>query len=192
MKHAARETTRMGYCSICKQNMLHVRQAVGRWRLAIEIVTLKLSRFLGQGPWQCCQCDQCSRFLQRNQEKTATKPESTRSDFTIDGNFIRQNQSLVLQKQRTARFSQKYRDGMIQRLLSGSSRMSHICRDLGITEDDVMTWMADLLHRREERIKELEKLLSQQRECRIEMSDDFLRDNNESHDKLSSKPDDVL
>ena len=191
MKRAARETTRMGYCSICKQNMLHVRQAAGRWRLAIEIVTLKLSRFLGEGPWQCCQCDQWSRFLQRNKKKTATNSESTKSDFTIDGNFIRQNQSLVLQKQRTARFSQKYRDGMIQRLLSGSSRMSQICRDLGITEDDIMIWMADLLQRRDEKIKELGDLLNQQREYRIEMSADFMRDNNQSHDKLPPKPDDV-
>ena len=161
------EITRMGYCSICDQNILHVRRAVSGRSWWIELATLKLSRFLGQGPWQCCQCDQPSRFLNPSRDQAPTHHQiNPDSDGQTDGNFIRRDQSLILQKQRAARFSQKYRDGVVQRLASGSARVNQVCRELEISEADVMAWIADLLKRREEKIGLLESLIAEEPETK--------------------------
>ncbi|MEE2827180.1 MAG: hypothetical protein VYE64_11190 [Planctomycetota bacterium] len=150
----SQESTNQGYCSRCKKNAFFTR--VGGSRLANwrERLTLKLSRLAGPPVWRCDQCGHRLRFLARCRK--AAEKEAV-ADFTTtiqeDGNFIRRDLSLVLQKQRSARFSQKYRDGIVQRLMSGTATPHQVSRELEVRESDLMAWIADLLDRRDEQIR---------------------------------------
>ncbi len=163
----SQESTGMGYCFQCDQNVAHFRADSGRLAGWLEWPTFKLIRLLGPPVWQCCQCHQRCRFLRKCRDQATTKHQDRSSpDGQTDGNFIRRDQSLILQKQRAARFSQKYRDGVVQRLASGSARVSQVCRELEISEADVMAWIADLLKRREEKIGLLESLIAEDPETK--------------------------
>ncbi len=152
----SQDSTGLGYCSRCEQNVRHARAETGRLADWLERPTFKLSRLLGPPVWQCSQCGHRAHFLRRcQQDPEAPVTERPATDVQQDGNFIRRDRSLVLQKQRSARFSQKYRDGIVQRLVSGTTTMNQVCRELEVSESDLLAWMADLLERRDERIKTL-------------------------------------
>ena len=157
----SQESTNQGYCSRCEQNAFFNRAGEGRLAAWCERLTLKLTRFAGPPVWRCVQCGHRLRFLPRCR-KGVGKVVSSGCTTTIeeDGNFIRRDLSLVLQKQRSARFSQKYRDGIVQRLISGTATTHQVSRELEVRESDLMAWIADLLNRREEQIKLLTESVS--------------------------------
>ena len=156
------EKTRMGYCSTCEQNNPHAYGLPGARLRWIDWGTLTLSRFFRPGPWHCIQCDQPSRFLKGPRGNTSSVPPTKPNPTTeLNGNFIRSDQSLLLQKRRAARFSQKYRDGVVKKIVSGSHPLSQVCRELNLPESDLIAWVADLLARREQKIEDLKRILAQ-------------------------------
>ncbi|MCH2182194.1 MAG: transposase [Mariniblastus sp.] len=152
----SQESTSMGYCSRCEQNVLHARAETGRLADWLEWPTFKLTRLLRPPVWQCGQCGHRVHFLGRcHQDADTLEMEWPVTAVQEDGNFIRRDRSLLLQKQRSARFSQKYRDGIVQRLVSGTTTMNQVSRELEVSESDLLAWVADLLERRDEMIKTL-------------------------------------
>lgn len=83
------------------------------------------------------------------------EPESAESV----GNYILNSESLILRRNRAKRYSPKYRDGAVARIVSGTSTISQIGQEMGLTERDLVDWIADALARKQDRIDELTAIL---------------------------------
>jgi len=62
------------------------------------------------------------------------------------GNFIR-DQSLVVEATRLKRFTEKYRDALVDRILSGKTQVSWLIADGKYTEAELTSWIADKARR---------------------------------------------
>ena len=71
------------------------------------------------------------------------------------GNFIK-DQSLVLQSARLDRFSEKFRDSVVDRILSGKVSISSLTSDGDYSESELVSWIADKAKRQDERVETLE------------------------------------
>jgi len=58
------------------------------------------------------------------------------------GNFIK-DQSLVVEATRLKRFTEKYRDALVDRILSGKAQISWLIADGKYTEAELVSWIAD-------------------------------------------------
>ncbi len=91
-------------------------------------------------------------------ETNETTPRTPGGELV--GNFIRTDQSLVIRRNRASRFSPKYRDGIVQKILLGTA-MADIRRELNLSEQDLVDWIADMLARKQEKIEQLQSTLDQ-------------------------------
>ena len=71
------------------------------------------------------------------------------------GNFIK-DQSLVLKSTRLHRFTEKYRDSVVDRILAGKVSISSLTADGEFWEAELESWIADKAKRQEQRNKILE------------------------------------
>lgn len=110
------------------------------------------------GPWYCSRCEQKNRVLPwfRRREPTLRLIENSSEQI---GNFIRSDGSLVLRKKRSSRYSQKFREGVVFRLLGGKTNIAQLTTELKVTESDLMAWVHEVLLSRDERIEQLTSLL---------------------------------
>ncbi len=149
---------KMGYCSYCMKNIPHVRKVGNSILWLLDSITLRLVRFFRVGPWYCIQCNQREVFLAgRKRSVEDYNPSEIRTESA--GNYIRTTESLVIRRNRAARYSQKYRDGVVQRLISGTSTISQIGQELNLSERDIVDWIADALANKQERIDELMSIM---------------------------------
>ena len=116
---------------------------------------------LNFGPWYCSYCDKRTRSLPWVRKR---KPSNSQHNDRLDGadrvgNFIRNDGSLVLRKKRAGRYSEKFREGVVQRLLSGRTNIAQLAVELEVTEADLLGWINEVLKSRELRIEELTSLL---------------------------------
>jgi len=87
------------------------------------------------------------------------------------GNYIR-DQALVLSSTRIHRYSVKYRDAVVSRLLSGRTTISSLTADGQFTESELISWIADKAKRQSEKSKDLE----------LEIDADSVRNNHRDRD----------
>ena len=72
-----------------------------------------------------------------------------RSEFVVAepvGNFIK-DRSLVVEATRLKRFTEKYRDALVDRILSGKTQVSWLIADGKYTEAELTSWIADKARR---------------------------------------------
>ena len=72
------------------------------------------------------------------------------------GNFIKAESSLV-KSTRIQRFSAKYRDAVVRRILSGSASIKQIREEKDLSETEITDWIADLFERQQRKIDALER-----------------------------------
>ena len=113
---------------------------------------------LNFGPWYCAQCEKRSRCLPWIRKSEPTKKRIDEGTERV-GNFIRSDGSLVLRKKRSSRYSPKFRQGVVHRLLNGKTTIVQLTTELKVTEADLMAWVAEVLESRDRRVKELTNLL---------------------------------
>ena len=65
------------------------------------------------------------------------------------GNFIR-DRSLVLNSTRIHRFTEKFRDSVVDRILAGKVSISSLTADGQYCESELKSWIADKAKRQEE------------------------------------------
>ena len=87
------------------------------------------------------------------------------------GNYIRE-QALVLSSTRIHRYSVKYRDAVVSRLLSGRTTFSSLTADGQFTESELISWIADKAKRQSEKSKDLD----------LELDADSVRNNHRDRD----------
>lgn len=179
------EDKMMGFCPLCMQNVEHTRKFSSILTLLLDRLILSFPRIFRIGPFYCFQCETKSLYLrpirrdaptfdrqtsevnfanpkhdrrrkERRKKKAAPGPEVT---VEPAGNFLKTEHSLVMQGRRSNKFSQKFREGTVRKVLTGKSSIQEVRRELEISEADLIRWIAELVHRKEQRIEELVAVL---------------------------------
>ncbi len=86
------------------------------------------------------------------------KSSSERSTESI-GNYLKNEHSLVMRDKRSNRFSEKFRDSTVSRILSGATTIAQVRKELNVSEQDIVDWIASLALRKQERLDELVEVL---------------------------------
>ena len=147
---------------MCMQNIEHTRKVSIPILRVADLMSLSILRVFRIGPWYCYQCERRTMFLRfQNKQVPTFERHRSRSEFSKKkddshsksiGNYIKAEQSLVMRDRRSRRYSCKFRDATVDRLLSGAATISQIRDELDVTELDILSWIADLMERRKEAI----------------------------------------
>lgn len=178
------EKKTLGFCSLCMQNVEHTRKFSSIFMRLLDVLTLGLLGVFRIGPYYCFQCENKTLFLRRVRREAPTfdsitsivdfsnpkhdrrRPQASANEsleieeaFEPVGNFLKAEHSLLRQERRASNFSQKFRDGVVMKILSGKSSIHEVHLELGITETDLTVWIGEMMKRKDQRIDELEKAL---------------------------------
>lgn len=148
----------LGYCNSCRRNVQHYRGPKSRPARVFDCASLFVLNF---GPWYCSYCDKRTRSLPwvRKRKASNSQHNDRLGDTERVGNFIRSDGSLVMRKKRAGRYSKKFREGVVQRLLNGRTTISQLTVELEVTEGDLIGWICDLLEEKDSHIEDLTNLL---------------------------------
>jgi len=75
------------------------------------------------------------------------------------GNVTRSDDSLLVRKARASRYSKKFREDIVQRILTGHSTISQVRRELGLSERDLLDWINDRVMRQDQHIAKLGQIV---------------------------------
>lgn len=158
-----------GYCANCLENVPHYREFRFPPLRLLDSLTPQTLRFLRIGPWYCEQCDRKTALLKRaDPDVTYFDPPvadahptpliSARSDgkHRVNepvGNFIKTEESLVVRSSRLKRFSEKYRDSVVRKVLSKVTTIAQAREENNISESELVDWISDMFDRMESRLK---------------------------------------
>ena len=154
-------TYKTGYCKSCMSNVRHRRSLRSPFFPGFDLITLRIFKSLGLGPWYCIGCGHKRLLVSGARAQAGTfepgsakdpQPEGNQEEEVERvGNYLRTDHSLVDQTTRKSRYSTKFRDGIARRVLTGRSTKSQASRDLGIREIDVQIWIDDFHQRNVDR-----------------------------------------
>ena len=149
-----------GYCDQCLYNIEHVRSVKDPIARALDGATWKITRFLGIGPWYCISCGSRKllvptyrRNVKNYDPRVAEPPKPKPDEFDRVGNFIQTDLSLKVRADRKGRYSEKFRDSVVEKLLGGKTKFSEIRNEIDVSEQDLQSWIARYHEKRIERIK---------------------------------------
>lgn len=77
------------------------------------------------------------------------------------GNFIRGESNLVMQSTRSSRYTEKFRAGVVQRILEGKQSLSQIADELDVPQPDLLVWMAQQFDQKQQQIEQLTRTVDQ-------------------------------
>jgi len=72
------------------------------------------------------------------------------------GNFIKTDSSLLMKSTRLQRYSEKYRDAVVRRILSGAISLQQARKEKQLSESEIIDWICDLVDRQQQKIETLE------------------------------------
>lgn len=136
-----------GYCENCNSNVVHVRSFHRRLAYFMDRITGSFLAKFGIGPWQCVDCGYRRLRLLPSMEsarKISDRPESVDASVPV-GNFLKTEHSLTHATTDADRFSEKYRIGIVEKLLKGTSTFSKVCSELSVSEIELQRWIKDYL-----------------------------------------------
>jgi transposase-like protein len=84
------------------------------------------------------------------------------------GNFLRSDESLLVRKARAKRYSDKFREGVVSRILSGALTISQARKELGVSERDLLDWINDRIMRKDQKIAKLSQVVESVKQLTIE------------------------
>lgn len=139
---------RSGYCPSCDANVLHVRTFQSRIAYLLDKITLSFPGWFGVGPWECVNCGIRGMTLLNHEQYCGSEDQEPvdNIDPTLPvSNFIRTDHSLAHAVSDQCRYSEKFRFGIVEKLLGCKSTISRVCNELGISELEVQRWIRDYL-----------------------------------------------
>lgn len=140
---------RQGYCPNCLTNVEHVRLVKSSLLKVIDRWTFRLPELFGLGPWYCISCGK-RRLLfppyRRNRGSYDPIPQEFDADSDTGaesmGNIFLSEVSLVHRSNRAKYYSEKFRDGIVERLLTCKATFSQVRESLEISDLDLQDWIA--------------------------------------------------
>ncbi len=88
-----------------------------------------------------------------------SKTQTEAAGFEHVGNVTRTDDSLLVRKARAARYSKKYREGVVDKILSGNSTITQVRNDLGLSERDLLDWINDRVMKQDLQIAKLGQIV---------------------------------
>jgi transposase-like protein len=175
----------LGYCPLCMQNVEHTRKFSSWIMLVLDLLTLRIFRIFRIGPFYCYQCETKTLYLKpvrrdaptfdvatstasyrdgrhvwvSSQSDEPTDQNESGTPFEPVGNFLKAEQSLLMQERRSQAYSQKFRDAAVARILAGNASLLDIRNELQVKETDLIRWIGDLMNRKQQQIDELKATL---------------------------------
>lgn len=159
---------RKGFCKDCCVNVSHARNFRTKLGWFLDMITFQFASRFRLGSWRCLQCTRRSIYLRlpRSDAKTLQIDDSAKLDPKEDGlvvesggNYLRREKSLIARKERCSRYSDKYRESIVQKILDGDSTIAEVRQELGLSELDILDWISLAYDDRGRKIKELEELI---------------------------------
>lgn len=99
--------------------------------------------------------------------------QNTKATQTSAGNYLRNNQSLVMRSARSDRFTEKFRDGIVQRILNGTTTLAEVREQYFLTEQDLIDWMKHSFDRKQKRIddltEQLRRMQTEDKDCIVKV-----------------------
>ena len=134
---------RTGYCWNCDSNVVHVRAFESRVAWMLDRLTLGVLGLIRIGPWKCVDCGNSSMLISKSTAaiRSVSEKQEVDDEAAAVGNFIKTDLSLAHAATDTERFSEKYRNGIVEKLLNGKSTVSRVCHDLGVSELELQKWI---------------------------------------------------
>lgn len=154
-----------GFCESCHQNKEH-RRVAGVFSL-LNIVMLGIPTLFGISTWQCTHCRSLRILLMRQREAT---PKKTRSSFKRalpspppNGGLKSQTPEPAtprkVKSSRSRLYTEKYRDAVVRRIVSGITSIAEVQESLDLPEIDVVDWIKQSFQRKEDRVEMLREVL---------------------------------
>ena len=84
------------------------------------------------------------------------------------GNFLRSEESLIMQHSRASRYTQKFRDGVVDRIIEGKATITQVRKELNVTERDILDWLNRRIHLKDQKIAKLTQVLKTVRTLTLE------------------------
>jgi transposase-like protein len=171
--------SKWGYCRTCVKNVPHDEWHTSPWFRFLDSMTFGKLRLLRIGPWHCVHCQNQVFYLRRTLDDAVDYPiEGTEFDprepnvseaetSQSIGNFLRTEESLVMRSQRLKRFSEKYRDAVVRRILKGTATLAQIRQEMDVSETELVDWISDLFDRLDARLATMENAAQSQTPLRI-------------------------
>ncbi len=155
---------RKGFCKGCIQNTLQIRRLDSRLHRILDWTALRIASLFRIGPWFCTYCGARALYLRspirgmRDFEADRQSDEVIADELPV-GNFISRENSLIGSSDNTDRFSRKYRDGIVIKLLKGQSTMTQMCNEINVSERDLMNWLREYVDDQQQMMaEEIEQL----------------------------------
>ena len=153
-----------GYCRNCIKNVPHLRHAKSILLRFADLLTLGILSWLRIGPWYCEQCERKVAILKPTRFDAADfRSDTYREDddesaeeieqIQSAGNYLKTDCSLVMRSTRLRRFSEKYRDSLVRRLLDGKVSIADLRQERNVTEAEILDWISDRFRRLETQIE---------------------------------------
>ncbi len=174
---------RKGFCKDCCANINHTRIFRSKIGWFLDFITFRFVSRFRLGPWRCPQCNRRSFYLHLPRGSANTIRPSTRLRSVAEeekvvvehaGNYLRREKSLVARRERCSRYSEKYRESIVQKILDGDSTIAEVRRELDLSEQDILDWIALAYFDQAKKIEELNAIifaLTEGAPMRIEASD---------------------
>ena len=146
------KTEKLGYCERCGENTWFrlVQARFLRRPLAWGLTRMSL------GPWFCHQCRGERQTVHRPLKSNADDVDRAEASVSV-GNFIRGESNLVMQSTRSSRYTEKFRAGVVQRILDGKQSLSQIAEELDVPQPDLLVWMAQQFDHKQQQIEQLSR-----------------------------------
>ena len=149
------------HCCGCEKNSFFIKRPDPE--VATDITSTPMNDIV---PWPD-RTDPTQRFglLFRRKKKTQVikgqQPEATEEEagFEHVGNVTRTDDSLLVRQARAARYSKKFRDSVIDRILSGESTITQVRNELKLSERDILDWINNRVMRQDQKISKLTQVV---------------------------------
>jgi transposase-like protein len=149
------------HCCGCEKNSFSIKRPDPE--VATDVSSTTMDDIV---PWPD-RTDPTQRFglLFRRKKKTKvvkeTDAESRQEEagFEHVGNVTRTDDSLLVRQARAARYSKKFRDSVIDRILSGESTITQVRNELKLSERDLLDWINQRVMRQDQRIAKLTQVV---------------------------------
>ncbi len=138
---------RIGFCRNCCSNVVHVRAFESRLTYLLDRLTFGILGLFRIGPWQCVDCGRRRLTIdsRRAEVRGVSEDVEVSDEGAAIGNYLRTEQSLAHAADNSQRFSEKYRFGIVEKLLKGKTTFSQACSDLHVSELEIQIWIKDYL-----------------------------------------------
>lgn len=149
-------TEKLGYCDRCGENTYFRLVNAQFLRRPLAWCLTRVAA----GPWFCGQCRYERQTIHRPLKSSAGVDDRAGASVSV-GNFIRGESSLVMQSTRSNRYTEKFRAGVVRRVLEGKQSLAQIADELDVPQADLLVWVAQQFDQKQQQIENLTRAVEQ-------------------------------